>query len=203
MTGLYGNVGRAALKPIFARQHASHLRRGMQLSPTFREALLWLRRLVCHAPPRTLFSEACTRRHVRVLVDARGKNGMLACVVFLENDSVQRPAMCWQQVPPEIFRFLKPKGNYIQFMEMAADILFVATFGEQCRDANVTLFCDNVAQQGALTKGFSRDLDNAIFARLFWDMVAELIQPPLDIVLAYVALFANGDSAARYATALR
>ena len=51
--------------------------------------------------------------------------------------------------------------------------MFVATFGEQCRDANVTLFCDNVAQQGALTKGFSRDLDNAIFARLFWDMVAE------------------------------
>ena len=49
----------------------------------------------------------------------------------------------------------------------------MATFGEQCRDANVTLFCDNVAQQGALTKGFSRDLDNAIFARLFWDMVAE------------------------------
>ena len=36
-----------------------------------------------------------------------------------------------------------------------------------------------------------------------WTETGAFIQPPLDIVLAYVALFANGDSAAKYVTALR
>ena len=99
---------------------------------------------------------------------------MLACVVFWDDAyDTARPSMCRHQMPPALFSALKPKGNYIQFMEMAAAVLFVATFGDMSRDANVTLYCDNVAQQGALSKGFSRDLDNAVLAGLFWDMVAE------------------------------
>ena len=173
VTALYGHVGRAALKPVFARQHAKLARRAMTISPVLREGLLWLRRLVIRAPPKTLFSDAFPRRHVRAFVDARGKNGMLACVVFWDDGCHWQPSMCRHQMPPEIFTVLKPKGNYIQFMEMAAAVLFVATFGDMSRDANVTLYCDNVAQQGALSKGFSRDLDNAVLAGLFWDMVAE------------------------------
>ena len=75
-------------------------------------------------------------------------------------------------MPDDILDVLKPKGNYIQFMEMSAAALFVATFGQDCREANVTLFCDNVAQQGSLSKGFSKDLDNAVLAGVFWDMIA-------------------------------
>ena len=76
-------------------------------------------------------------------------------------------------MPAEILSALKPKGNYIQFMEMSAAVLFVATFGQFCWDGNVTFFCDNVAQQGSLSKGFTRDFDNAVLAGVFWDMVAE------------------------------
>lgn len=71
-------------------------------------------------------------------------------------------------------KLLQPRKNFIQLLEVAAACLALSTFKTELRACAVTLWCDNVAQQGALTNGLSKNLDCAIMAGAFWELAFEL-----------------------------
>ena len=166
-TALYGKVGRAACKPLYARAHSSHRR--FNLSPTLRAALLWLLRSISWAPRRSIRLTDQSRPQVRALVDAsssKGHGGWLGVILSL-------PGASWcttWKMPAEVLQILKPRGNYIQFLEMASAILLFDTFGDLLKGADLVLYCDNTAQEGALTKGFSTAWDMAVVAGVFWEL---------------------------------
>jgi len=86
----------------------------------------------------------------------------------------ESPLFSSWQMPEDIYSWLRPRGNYIQFLEMSAAILLLTTFPHQLRGCDVIIFCDNTAQAGALTKGFSSSWDLAVVAGLFWELVCKL-----------------------------
>ena len=71
------------------------------------------------------------------------------------------------------FYHILDKTNYIHILEMAAAFL-LASFPDELRNTELDLYCDNIAQQGALRRGFSRAWDLAIVAGVFWSKASEL-----------------------------
>jgi len=103
-------------------------------------------------------------------VDASG-SGWLAAMLLSPNG---KRLFVRKFLDKSFHDFLRPRGNYIQFLEMAAAILLLVTFPEELENNELDLYCDNVSQQGALRKGFSRAWDFAIVAGIFWSKAAEL-----------------------------
>ncbi|MDE0820250.1 MAG: hypothetical protein OSA95_03960 [Opitutales bacterium] len=168
---LYGKVGRAALQPIFARQNmavGSH-----KLNNGLRIGLLWIRTLIDLNIPRVILPRGIKRKQIRAFVDAEGGTGGLGFVIqfsSMEGGS----AYAHTKISAKALEILRPRGNYIQFLEMAAAVFMIETMKEELRDCDVILFCDNTAQEGALRKGYSRDWEMAVVAGLTWLKVAEL-----------------------------
>jgi len=171
---LYGKIGRAACKPLYARAHSTA--RQHPLSPALRAALEWLDRSFEWAPRRRIRMGPSDRTQVRALVDAsgRGKIGAGWLGAVISTAPSEPPYFTAWRMPEHVFAWLKPRGNYIQFLEMSAAILLMATFPDILRDSDTVLFCDNTAQEGALTKGFSSSWDMAVVAGLFWELAGRL-----------------------------
>ena len=170
-TALYGKVGRAACKPLYARAHSYH--RQFHLSSALRAALLWLLRSLFWAPRRSIRLTDQSRPQVRALVDAsssKGHGGWLGVILSLPEDTW---CTSWE-MPSAVLDILKPRGNYIQFLEMASAILLFATFPDSLSESDLVMYCDNTAQEGALAKGFSTAWDMAVVAGVFWELAGRI-----------------------------
>jgi len=165
---LYGSVGRAPLKAVYARQHSRvHV---VRLTPLLKVALQWLLKIVDEADPRPIRLVGDVRPHAIAFVDASGA-GWLAALLISPNG---HRAYVKYFLDDSFKGFLKPRGNYIQFLEMAAAYLLLCSFENELHGCELDLYCDNIAQQGALRKGFSRAWDFAVVAGTFWGKAAEL-----------------------------
>ena len=140
-----------------------------------RVALEWLAGLFEWAPRREIRLQSDSRPQVRALVDAsgRGENGGWLGVILTVRVG-ESPLFSSWQMPEDIYSWLRPRGNYIQFLEMSAAILLLTTFPHQLRGCDVIIFCDNTAQAGSLAKGFSSSWDMAVIAGVFWELACKL-----------------------------
>ena len=189
MTAVYGRVGRAALKPVYARQQAKT--RETRVWGSLKIALIWLRRVLRSAPPRPvpLLEDVFPER--RLWVDAAG-DGWLAAVFRADRDS---PLLYTRvRVPDHLIGWLRPRSNYIKFLEVAAAFLGLATFRQQLHASLVVLFCDNRGQEGILRKGFSSAWDIAVLSGIFWELAA------LERVDVFVERVPSEENVADYPT---
>ena len=166
-TALYGRVGRAALKPVYERQHSSAFAR--KLSPQLRAALLCILDIVHNAPSRVVLPSYFGSRPVTLAyTDGQGE-GWIAAVVFPRPPF--KPAYTAMQLPEDLCRLFAPK-NPIEQIETAAVLLLLEVFFEELKDTDVRLFVDNIAAQGSLIRGFSRSFSQALLCGAVWARVA-------------------------------
>ena len=162
-TAIYGRVGRACLKPVYERQHSSsgsHI-----LSRSLRAALVCMYRILEDPQPRVVLpSFMGSRRSCVAYTDGQGA-GYIAAVVF--PGAPFQPAYCSLRLPEELLARFAQK-NCIQQIETCAVILLFDTFAREIADCDVRLFCDNIAEQGALIKGFSRSPSQAALCGAVW-----------------------------------
>ena len=77
------------------------------------------------------------------------------------------PAYCSLKLPEELLtRF--GQQNCIQQIETCAVILLFEVFKHELSDCDLRLFCDNIAEQGALIKGFSKSPTQAALCGGVW-----------------------------------
>ena len=168
LTALYGRVGRAALKPIFARQHR-HPRRDKSLNPGLRAALIWLRSVFVEQPPRPILAPG-RGRHVVAYTDAAG-DGCLAAVLF--PGPPMKPMWARTYASPSIMQRMQARKTQINVYEALATILLLTTFATELERRDVVIFVDNASAKGSLVRGFSASADLAAVAAVFWDLVAQ------------------------------
>lgn len=166
-TALYGRVGRAALKPVYERQHSSAFAK--KLSPQLRAALLCIHDIVHNAPSRVVLpSYFGSRPTTLAYTDGQGE-GWIAAVIFPRPPF--QPAYTAMQLPEDLCRSFAPR-NPIEQIETAAVLLLLEVFNDELIDTDVRLFVDNIAAQGSLIRGFSRSLSQALLCGAVWGRVA-------------------------------
>ena len=179
-TAIYGRVGRACLKPVYERQHVSTdstVNRGAPgelesksratnaLTPRLRAALLCIWKILEFPQPRVVLpSFMGSRRSCVAYTDGQGA-GFIAAVLF--PGVPHAPAYCSLKLPEELLtRF--GQQNCIQQIETCAVILLFEVFKHELSDCDLRLFCDNIAEQGALIKGFSKSPTQAALCGGVW-----------------------------------
>ena len=170
-TALYGRVGRAALKPVYERQHAKvHFSANSHtISQQLRAALLCIQGIVHSSPPRVVLpSFFGSRPSTLAYTDGQGE-GWIAAVIFPRPPL--QPAYAAMQLPEDLCRLFAPR-NPIEQIETAAVLLLFEIFAAELRDTDVRLFVDNVAAQGSLVRGFSRSLSQAVLCGAVWTRAA-------------------------------
>ncbi|OLQ14118.1 hypothetical protein AK812_SmicGene1756 [Symbiodinium microadriaticum] len=173
---VFGQVGKALLKPIFARQH-SGLQKPVALGSPLRAALKELLRLLpdlkpmriplkpSEVPVFVLYADAyitlsgSSRTANRWLKEGvphtvlKGStNGWGA--VFLSPTG--RRTAFRSQVPQDVLERTATSKAFIFWLEMLAQVLSVLVVAAQVR-GHVLCFVDNSAAEHALQKGFSKD----------------------------------------------
>ena len=193
-TTVCGRLGRAALKPLFARQHASGAT--SVLTPTLRAALTMLVELFAAAPPRTVPYAVRGQYPALVFSDAYFQlgdsplrpghpdqwpelwsvrwplqylNGWGA-VVFFSDRSI-RPVVLYGRVPPLITKDFAGKGECIYILEALGQLLPIIALGPWL-EGPVISFIDNVAAQFALVKGYSRHVGGNVVSSCYWGAAA-------------------------------
>jgi len=170
-TALYGRVGRAALKPLYALQHEAFV--GTHpLRSRVRQALCWFLDFLETAPPRVSFVSQAHLRPVKCCFTDAAGSGMLAVVVF--GASGTRPRFTSLRVPYRIDFRLQQRGTQIIAYEALATLLGFATFPEFFTAADVHMFIDSTAAGGALLKGFCAASDILAISAAFWGFVAKV-----------------------------
>ena len=193
---LMGRVGRAAVKALYARQHAPC--RIKWLSPELEAALWALLDIVVKAKPRTIdminkewkrtvvYADAFVKVGERrwALADAKeyedkygGKipddegiedNGY--GIVLFPVDEKAKPLYFSGVVPKALLVALAPTGNYIFMLEALAQCSALWAFWPMLRGPYWS-FVDNAAAQWALTKGYSGTSKEAnVLTTLFWSI---------------------------------
>jgi len=157
-SSMYGKVGRAALKAVYARQHQTEVaaRAGNKITTQLRRALAALRHFILAAPPRTLSlgKKAC---RMLVYTDAfftpktdnkEAENGW-GCVLVTPDYT----EYAMGTLPHQIVRQFSPTKAYIYFLECIAGILPLHLWHQLTGD--YIQFIDNEAAKHALVKGYS------------------------------------------------
>ena len=172
---MFGKVAAAPLKPIYALGRAPNLDRYKKypISIHVRLCLEWFQRILRKIPKRIMRDPHNPPREFRIFVDASSdaavNSGTLGAVVFSVEAPMDMFFVSWV-MPTEFFAFLKPRGNFIQFLEMSACILALRTWHRKLRGANVIMYCDNNGQLGALSHGFAKQWDYTVVASVFWEL---------------------------------
>ena len=187
LTGkLFGKVGRAPLKALYARANSNTC----QLDMPTRSSLLALRNIIQHCRPMTIPRTLCTPRYSVIYTDAYFKLGEhtyrpgdddlptwdsrqtthiengWAAVCFHQVD-VQRAAYFQGRLPTELVKIFSSDQAFIYLLESWAAILaplifepWLGSFYRQC--------CDNEASRHALIKGVGKHQPLNIAAHWTW-----------------------------------
>ncbi len=199
-TTVYGRCGRAATKPIYARQHADSTNH--KLTHGLRTALITLQHLLLTAPPRTLryvqqqegyallFADAYflmgDKRHKPSDTDIPTRwsttdcplyeNGW-GCVIFPSSDWRRTRARCPPafvvkgSVPATVLKLFCSRKAYIYFLETWAQIVTTLIAHDMLGDRHFS-FVDNEAAKYALVKGYGSDPSTNGMIAAFWGYTA-------------------------------
>jgi len=193
-TSSFGRAGRAAVKAIYARQHAEHDHR--RLTQGLRCSMKALCNLLESEVPRQIsltcddkvksivYADAFFRlgdtkwkatdipRSVLDYPDELLQNGW-GCVLVNEHETQFMEG----QFPPHLLRKFCNRKAFIYFLEIWAQILPMIVWWRQL-DQYVLSFVDNEASKHALTKGYGNEpaVDNLIGA--YWSMCSNKKKSP-------------------------
>ena len=182
-TTMFGKVGRATIKPVYARQHQSH--RCDKLDVPLRATLEVFPAILSSAPPRLVHLLRRRRRRTVVYADAFVQGGddakkrlkldelmdMRNGWGFVVIPPREQPFYAYGSVPTDTLLASCPNRAYIYFLEAWAQILAVLAAGPHLTDS-FTSFVDNKASEYALIKGMGCTpiLNHIIGA--FWHIMA-------------------------------
>lgn len=169
-SGIFGRVGRAALQPLYRRQHA---RRGSTaLSRPLRSALGFFVTLLEDPPPRVFHSPSAARPPVVIYTDGNGA-GCLGIVLFERGEA---PEVRFCAVPPAVLGLLQVRKQQIALIELIAVVVAFEVFADAVRDRDVLLFVDNRVAEGVVRNGYARRVaqDASALANLLWLRCAAL-----------------------------
>ena len=189
---MFGSVGRAFLRPLFVRQHGSPaspigLSRPLRCSLTCLLKVLRSLRPVriplqpSAIPVAVLYADA----YVTVTGHRRPANKWLQEALPLQalqvadngwgavysSHSGQRVSFR-SRVPGRVLVSLATSKAYIFWLEMLAQVLALLRIRPQ-PGSHVLCFCDNVAAEHALRKGYSKDERFTKVLACFWSWVAD------------------------------
>jgi len=168
-SGIFGRVGRAALQPLYRRQHAK--KGSPSLSKHVRAALDFFLQLLADPPARVL-PLGNARPPVVVYTDGNGA-GCLGVVVF---ERGRPPLVVSCRVPQAVLDLLVVRKQQIALIELIAVIVAFEVFAEAVRGRDVLLFVDNRTAEGVVRNGYARRAahDACALASLLWLRCAAL-----------------------------
>ena len=189
---MFGSVGRAFLRPLFVRQHGSPTSPA-GLSRPLRSSLTCLLRVLRSLKPVRIPLQPSAMSVAVLYADAyitltghrRPANKWLQGALPLQalqvsdngwgavysSHSARRLAFR-SQVPGNVLLGLATSKAYIYWLEMLAQVLSLLSIRPP-RGSHVMCFCDNVAAEHALRKGYSKDDRFTKVLACFWSWVAE------------------------------
>ena len=189
---MFGSVGRAFLRPLFVRQHGSPTS-PIGLSRPLRSSLTCLLRVLRSLKPVRIPLQPSAMSVAVLYADAyvtltghrRPANKWLQGALPLQalqvsdngwgavysSHSARRLAFR-SQVPGNVLLGLATSKAYIYWLEMLAQVLSLLSIRPP-RGSHVVCFCDNVAAEHALRKGYSKDDRFTKVLACFWSWVAE------------------------------
>ncbi|CAE7501758.1 unnamed protein product [Symbiodinium sp. CCMP2456] len=191
-TSLFGQVGRAALHPIYSRVHGG-CDQALTLNQGLRGAIRCLLSIMQRAQPRTIPVRCTTTRTSVLYVDAFVRLGEQVWkaghsqVRHWTRQPVEQLLNGWGfvvqtlqgttaghgQVPASVVRKYGSRKAYIFFLEVNAQILALLA-NRDAMDPFWVGFCDNSAGKATLSKGFSSDASINNLLCFFWSLCAEL-----------------------------
>ena len=201
-TQVNGRVGRAALKPLFGRQHTSTPNR--KLTHALRAGCVSLMHILDWAPPRFVPFAPSTSKAPVLLADAFfqvggarwnvGDSDMPAVwpaeslddcanglgAVLLPVDG-SRPEYFASSVPTEVLAAFATRRQFIFFLEAVAQCLPAWHWAQRLAGGPAgafVSFCDNSSAQGALVKGYTADPPCNVLIALYWSSMAVLGAAP-------------------------
>ena len=196
----HGRVGRAACRPLFARQHQQG---GLSaLSPALRASLPALADILATAPPRWIPLGPDARGVPILYADACFSAGERECrpgqpgtwpdawspaaapclanswgfVLFPPGPGAQ-PLYAAGSVPPELLARFATRKAFIFLLEAIAQCLPLWALWPLLR-LPYWAFVDNTAAQHALTKGYSRNPGANYVVALYWGVAARVGAAP-------------------------
>ena len=167
-TAVFGKVGRAAIKPLYQRQH--NLEGSDALSSRLRCALESSSVTVVSAKPKRIHTGGSGRRPVHLLYTDAAGNGAIAAVLFLADRN--RPYVCSCTIPMHWMRKLKARKNQIGIFEAIAVLMAIESLDHLVKESDLFIFVDNTQAQALLANGFGDDEDVCVVAAAFWERAA-------------------------------
>ncbi|CAE7341292.1 unnamed protein product [Symbiodinium natans] len=163
---IFGALGKAALKPIYARSADAAAASDDRLSLGLRAALMALRGILRRVQPRFIPFQPSTSRRAVLYADAFFQEGdVVHKAGFVPRSAQARPADRWTNgwgfvlvIDDEVFysRGVVPAKAFIYVLEIVAQLLPLLAFGDRL-PSFWTAYIDNAAGQWALLKGYGKD----------------------------------------------
>ena len=187
---IFGALGKAALKPIYARSADAAAASDDRLSLGLRAALMALRGILRRVQPRFVPFQPSSSRRAVLYADAFFQEGdVVHKAGFVPRSAQARPADRWANgwgfvlviddevfysrgvVPAWFLRRFASRKAFIYVLEIVAQLLPLLAFGARLPSL-WTAYIDNAAGQWALLKGYGKDdAVNGVLAA-FWASAA-------------------------------
>ena len=175
---LWGQVGRAFLRPLSERQYG--LARESALNETLAFALKMWRFLVTDGRPRSIDSFSNDTVDVVVFTDGSFPDGKVdedgpPMIGALLIDVRSQESFCFEMVVPQLLiDTWIPRKNQIAMIELLAPVIVNDTFPDRLEGAKVLLLIDSEPVEGALIKGYSSKQDVCELVGVFWSQACNL-----------------------------
>jgi len=188
MSATEGQMGRAALKPLFARQHA--VQRDYKITTAIKTSLRTLIFMAREAPPRVLPlalpTQGCALIYADAFITIEGQQRRARDIspeerieaaaisssgwgVVFVPEGGGKPSWAGGTFPPNFVRKFGGAMAFIYLLEAMAQFLGLLIFYKDLSSYYVS-FCDNAAATAALAKGYGSDKAVNAITATFWAM---------------------------------
>ena len=162
VSAMFGRVGRAPLKAVYARQHSRRTNHEGEshehphiLTRSLRASLEALARLVEAPPPRILPIPGKIAPVVSIFSDGEGKYGYIGGVLLVAAAFV--PVLVFEaQIPPHVYDLLVRRHNQIALIELLAALTALSAFSPFIKGKDLRFFIDNRVAECAVRNGYVR-----------------------------------------------
>ena len=162
---IFGRVGRAALRAIYARQYST-FRGHSRLTIGLRAALCFLCVLLQDPPARLVAPPSVREPHYALYTDGAG-TGWISGVLLRPGS----PAIVFQaRVPDAVLHLLMVRKQQIALIELLAVLTAIEAFGPLIAHRDVLLMIDNKVAEVAVRNGYVRRdaRDACVLASALW-----------------------------------
>ena len=175
-TAMFGRVGRAPLRAVYARQFQPCDRslNRYALTASLRAALQALLLLLDSPPPRVIPVPWTVLAPVTLFTDGEGYGSIGG--VLLTHEAGGRAFAFSSKVTNRVIRMLHARRNQIALIELLAVLTAVDEFAELLRGRDVRIFIDNVVAEASIRNGYMRrdSRDACVLVAALWQKFLQL-----------------------------